>query len=148
MSFVSSSTMRTCFPGAAIRSSPPACLARLSPPMSAPSPVESMKVTPSRTTTTLGLGRLTVTVFALVTLYAALTAFWAPIRKIAGPVLIPLGEATLYVFVMHVAFALVVANIPVLEQGLVLPGTVTHALILAGLWIMVRKRVLFKLVPQ
>ena len=84
----------------------------------------------------------------LVTLYAGLTAFWAPVRRILGPALIPLGQATLYVFVMHVAFALVVANVPLLEQGRVLPGTLAHALILVALWLMVRRRFLFNIVPR
>jgi hypothetical protein len=100
------------------------------------------------TRTTLGLGRLTATVVVLVTLYAALTAFWTPIRRVLGPALIPLGQATLYVFVMHVAFALVVANVPLLEQGRVLPGTLAHALVLVALWVMVRRKFLFDVVPR
>lgn len=98
--------------------------------------------------TTLGLGRLASTIVVLVTLYAALTAFWTPIRRVLGAFLIPLGQATLYVFVMHVAFALVVANVPLLAQGRMLPGTIAHALILGALWLMVRRKFLFNIVPR
>ena len=98
--------------------------------------------------TSMGVGRLLTVVVALVTLYAALTAFWRPVERALGPVLIPLGQATLYVFIMHVLFALVTANIPVLQQGKVLYGTIAHTLVLAALWLMVRWRVLFNLVPR
>jgi hypothetical protein len=98
--------------------------------------------------TTLDVGRLLVVVVTLITLYGALTAFWRPVARVLGPVLVPLGQATLYVFILHVFFALVVANVPALAQGTVLRGTLTHTVVLAALWLMVRTRFLFRLIPR
>ncbi len=98
--------------------------------------------------TTLGVGRLLDVVLVLVVLYAALTAFWRPVAGVLGPVLIPLGQATLYVFILHVFFAVVIANVPVLSQGRVLYGTLAHTAVLFALWLMVRKRFLFNVIPR
>ena len=98
--------------------------------------------------TTLGVGRLLDVIVVLVALYAALTAFWRPVCRVLGWLLIPLGQATLYVFILHVFFALVIANVPVLSQGNVLYGSLAHTAVLGVLWMMVRKRVLFGLIPR
>jgi hypothetical protein len=97
---------------------------------------------------TLGLGRLLDVALLLVTLYALLTAFWKPLAATFGWFLVPLGQATLYVFVLHVYFSLVVANVPGLGQGHVLVNTVAHAVVLALLWLMVKRRFLFSVVPR
>jgi hypothetical protein len=80
--------------------------------------------------------------------YAALTAFWRPIHRALGWFLVPLGQATLYVFVMHVLLALVVANVPGLASAGVVVGTLAYVVILGLLWVMVRTRFLFRLVPR
>ncbi len=64
------------------------------------------------TRTYLGLSRLLNVFAAVVTLYALLTAFWKPINAALSRFLIPLGQASLYVFIMHVYFAVLIANIP------------------------------------
>jgi hypothetical protein len=97
--------------------------------------------------TTLEPGRLVAVICLLVTAFAALTAFWVPVHKALGWFLIPLGQATLYVFVLHVLFVVAVANVPALRSSLLL-GTVTHAVVLAAFWLMVRKRFLFGVVPR
>ena len=84
----------------------------------------------------------------LVSLYAMLTACWRPLNRSVGWLLVPLGQASLYVFVLHVFFALLAANVPGLGTGRVLSGTVAHALILSWLWLMVRQRFLFRLIPR
>ena len=98
--------------------------------------------------TYLGPGRLVNVLLLVVAGYALLTAFWRPIRASVGGFLIPLGQATLYVFIVHVFLALAVANIPGLEGGNVLVNTVAYILILAALWGMVRSRFLFAVVPR
>ena len=67
---------------------------------------------------------------------------------IAGGFLVPLGQSTLYVFVMHVFFALAVASIPVLTRGDLLLDTLANVVVLALLWVMVRTRFLFAVVPR
>lgn len=95
----------------------------------------------------LELGRLLGVVVALVALYALLSAFWVPIARVLAPFLVPLGQATLYVFVLHVLLALVVDQVPAVERSAVL-GTLTHAGVLALLWLAVRRRFLFGVVPR
>jgi hypothetical protein len=97
--------------------------------------------------TSLGAGRLLAAICFLVTAYALLSVFWVPIVRASGWLLIPLGQATLYVFVLHVLFVVAVANVPVLTSSVLL-GTLTHTVILMTLWAMVRTRFLFGLVPR
>jgi hypothetical protein len=97
---------------------------------------------------TLGLGRVLATGLLLVTLYALLTAYWRPLRAALGWFLVPLGQASLYVFVLQVFFALAVANVPGLGGANVLLNTAAHALVLATIWLMVRHRFLFSVIPR
>jgi hypothetical protein len=97
---------------------------------------------------TLGPGRVLATGLLLVTLYALLTAYWRPLRAALGWFLVPLGQASLYVFVLQVFFALLVANVPGLGGANVLLNTAAHALVLATIWLMVRHRFLFSVIPR
>ncbi|WP_326942853.1 OpgC domain-containing protein [Arthrobacter sp. SPG23] len=92
-------------------------------------------------------GRLLNVLTLLVTAYALLTAYWKPIERAVGWLLIPLGQATLYVFIMHVVLIAVVANIPALQQGNIWLNTAAYALIVALLWAMVRTKFLFRIIP-
>lgn len=96
----------------------------------------------------LAPGRLVFAIVALVTLYAALTVLRRPVERFVVPVLAPLGQATLYVFVLQVFFVALVASLPLPESGSVLWGTVIHAMVLTALWLMVRHRVLFRVIPR
>ena len=127
-------------------------------PFMAGSPAIRLSVIPEQAFTTiytslfertpLDPGRVVVVVVTLVTLYAALSAFWRPLSRTVVPVLAPLGQATLYVFVLQVFFVVLVANLPLPSSGAVLWGTLTHAVVLAVLWLMVRHRVLFRYIPR
>jgi hypothetical protein len=48
---------------------------------------------------------------------------------------------------MHVVLIAVVANIPALQQENVLLNTAAYAMVLGLLWIMVRTRFLFRVIP-
>ena len=100
------------------------------------------------TRATLDLGRLLDVWLLLATAYALLTAYWRPLDRALGWFLVPLGRASLYVFVLHVVAALVVANVPGLRGDGVAPGTLAHGIVLAVLWTMVRNRVLFRVIPH
>ena len=80
-------------------------------------------------------------------LYALLTAFWQPLSRALGWFLVPLGQATLYVFVLQVYVALLVGNLPGVQDSLLL-GTLVHTAVLALLWLAVRRRFLFRVVPR
>jgi hypothetical protein len=98
--------------------------------------------------TYLEIGRLINVLLLVVTAFAVLTAFWRPLNAALGWFFIPLGQATLYVFVMHVFFALIAANIPALATGNVWLNTVAYVVILGLLWTMVKTRFLFAVVPR
>jgi hypothetical protein len=98
--------------------------------------------------TTLDPGRLINVFLVTITAYALLSVLWQPVNKVLGWFLLPLGQATLYVFVMHVFFVLLIANVPGLNEGNVLIDTLAYVVVLAILWIMVKTRFLFSVVPR
>jgi hypothetical protein len=100
------------------------------------------------TRATLDLGRLLDVWLLLATGYALLTAYWRPLDRALGWFLAPLGRASLYVFVLHVPAALLIANVPGLTGDSVALGTLAHGIVLAVLWTMVTKQVLFRVIPR
>ncbi|MES2844211.1 MAG: OpgC domain-containing protein [Pseudomonadota bacterium] len=105
-----------------------------------------------------GLPRLiNVTVF-FICLYAVLTYFWQPLRRLLGWLFIPLGEASLYVFLMHFVLIAFVDQLPtyfdaVPSFGAVWPvmiwvNTFIYIALIAILWLLVRYRVLFAIIPR
>ncbi|UUL77015.1 OpgC domain-containing protein [Pseudarthrobacter sp. Fe7] len=97
--------------------------------------------------TYLAPGRLFNVLVLVVAAYAFLSTYWKPVQRALGWFLIPLGRATLYVFIMHVVLIAVVANIPALQQQSILLNTAAYAVVLGLLWVMVRTRFLFRLIP-
>ncbi|OOB92290.1 OpgC domain-containing protein [Rathayibacter sp. VKM Ac-2630] len=98
--------------------------------------------------TTLDPGRVLNVLLVTVTGYALLSLLWKPIHRLLGWFLIPLGQATLYVFVMHVLFVLIVANLPFLDRGSIVIDSLAYVVVLALLWVMVKTRFLFGIVPR
>jgi hypothetical protein len=106
----------------------------------------------------LGIPRLVNVAVFFVALYALLSYFWVPINKVLGWLLVPLGEASLYVFLMHLVFILLIDQIPgyfdeIPDWAHVWPGqiwinTALYVGTILGLWLMVRYRVLFGIVPR
>lgn len=97
--------------------------------------------------TNLQAGRLADLLLVLVTAYALLTACWKPLNRVFGWFYVPLGTASLYVFIVHVFFVLAVGNIPGLDRTSWWQGTLVHTGVLALIWLMVTRRFLFKLIP-
>lgn len=83
-----------------------------------------------------------------ITAYALLTRFWVPCNKVLGWLLIPFGGATLYIFILHLFFALVAANIATLRTGDLWINTFAHTIMLMALWVMVKTRFLFRWIPR
>jgi hypothetical protein len=81
-----------------------------------------------------------------------LTRAWVPLRAAFGWFLLPLGQASLYVFIMHVFVVLAIANVIPFgfskESPPLLVNTLAHAACLALLWLLVRYKVLFRWVPR
>ena len=97
--------------------------------------------------TYLAPGRLFNVLVLVVAAYAFLSAYWKPVERALGWFLIPLGRATLYVFIMHVVLIAVVTNIPALQQQSIFLNTAAYAVVLGLLWVMVRTRFLFRIIP-
>lgn len=96
----------------------------------------------------LGPGRLLNVLVVVITLYALLTAYWRPVARAVGWFLIPLGGASLYVFILHVYFAVLLSNLPFLQNGWIWLNTLAYTAVLATLWWMVRREFLFRWVPR
>jgi hypothetical protein len=98
--------------------------------------------------TFLGPGRLLNVLLVLITGYALLSAYWKPLERALGWFLVPLGQATLYVFILHVFLILVAANIPALQEGNLWLNSGAYVVVLGLLWVMVRTRFLFRVIPR
>lgn len=92
-------------------------------------------------------GRLINLALVLVVGYAVLTMMWKPFDRALGWLYVPIGAASLYVFVVHVFFALAVANLPGLDRGSWWQGLVIHSVVFAIILLMVRRRFLFRVLP-
>ncbi|MBF4162158.1 OpgC domain-containing protein [Nocardioides acrostichi] len=93
-------------------------------------------------------GRLVDLVFFCVVSFGVLTTCWRPINAVIGWLWTPLGQASLYVFVVHVFFALAVANVPGLDRSSWWQGLVLHTAVVGLIWLMVRHKVLFSVIPR
>lgn len=96
----------------------------------------------------LGIGRLINAVVLFVSIYALLTVCWQPLHRALGWLLIPLGQASLYVFFTHVFLLLAIMNTPLPGYNDFWINTAIHAGLLALVWVMVKKEFLFKWIPH
>ena len=100
----------------------------------------------------LGIARVFDSGCVLVVLYLLLSRFWQPIHRAVGWFLEPIGQSSLYVYILHVYFVALVSNILPFGYALGNPHfwlhTLACTLVLACLWTMVRYRVLFRWIPR
>lgn len=96
----------------------------------------------------LQVGRLVDLALVVVVMFAVLTAFWRPVNAVAGRLLVPLGQASLYVFVMHVFFVIAVDNVPGLDRTSPWQGMLVHVSEIALAWVLVKRQFLFSVVPR
>jgi hypothetical protein len=84
--------------------------------------------------------------------FTLVTYLWRPLRLALGWLLLPLGQAALYCYVAHFFLILLVLNVvPLLETYALPVDSLTPAFqlgIVLALWLMVRKRVLFGIIPN
>jgi len=93
-------------------------------------------------------GRLVDIPFFAIVSYAILTVFWKPIATVIGWLWIPIGQASLYVFVWQVFFALAIASIPGVDWYNGWIGFAAHSALILLVWYMIRKRFLFSVIPR
>jgi len=96
----------------------------------------------------LGPGRVLNTMVLLITLYAILSRCWGPINKALGWFFIPLGQASLYVFYVHIFFLLIIANTPLPKMNDFWINTMIHVGLLLAVWAMVKSKFLFRIIPN
>ncbi|WP_167720911.1 OpgC domain-containing protein [Tolypothrix sp. PCC 7910] len=81
-------------------------------------------------------------------LYIIVDTFWQPLYQTLGKLLITLGQNSLYVYVMHVPATVIWFMIPGLVNGNPLVTTLAQAAAVAIFWFLVKKQVLFNIVPR
>jgi hypothetical protein len=98
--------------------------------------------------------RLVAFASVAIVLYTSATYLWVPLRRILGWLMLPLGQAALYSYIVHFFLILLVFNLAPLLAAL--PGSppeeVSTPILQIGvvllLWALVRKRVLFRIIPN
>jgi hypothetical protein len=100
--------------------------------------------------TTLDPLRLLTLLSLTAAIYVAARRFAEPVGRALGWFLLPLGRNSLYVFIVHVFLCLAVASIfPLAGDGIgVAASTLVQLACLTALWIMVRRRFLFRWIPR
>jgi hypothetical protein len=100
--------------------------------------------------TSLDLARIVAMMAMAASLYLLLRRHRHAAERALGPLLLPFGRNSLYVFIMHVFACLAVASVPALAGGgMGLVGNVfTQLTVLILLWLMIRHRFLFRWVPR
>ncbi len=98
--------------------------------------------------TVLGPGRLLNNAALFITMYLLLTRYWLGFNKTLGWLLIPLGQASLYVFTVHVYAILLVSNTPIPAQDNLVLNTLVHGGTVWLIWWMVKHKVLFNWIPR
>jgi hypothetical protein len=86
--------------------------------------------------------------------YTSATYLWVPLRRVAGWLMLPLGQAALYSYIVHFFLILLVFNLEPLLSAI--PGGTPVELltplfqiaIVLLLWTMVRRRFLFRIIPN
>jgi hypothetical protein len=100
----------------------------------------------------LGIGRIATFASVSMVLFLGLTMFWKPIERATGWLLIPLGQASLYAYVVHLFLILVAYNVPPYvgspEPGWELHNTLGQLVLVLLLWAMVKGKVLFTIIPR
>jgi hypothetical protein len=86
--------------------------------------------------------------------YTTATYLWVPIRRVVGWLMLPLGQAALYSYIVHFFLILLVYNL--VPLFVLLPWDLSEAVftpilqiaVVLLLWVLVRRRVLFGFIPN
>ena len=99
---------------------------------------------------TLDAARLVSMVAFTAAAYVALRRFEPLAERTVGRFLLPLGRASFYVFIVQVFLCLAVASLPLLaEGGMGRPlNTLAQLGCLALVWLLVSRRILFRVIPR
>ena len=98
----------------------------------------------------LGPVRVLNDICLMVTVYLLLTWCWQPLYRLAGWFLIPLGQRSLYTFILHVYVVLAVSQFVTFDlwrQDWIV-NTVVHAAALGVLWLLAKYNVAARWIPN
>lgn len=95
---------------------------------------------------TLGIGRLLNFVILAIVVSWFVTTFWEPLARGPAKILIPLGQASLYVYMVHLILAYVYRSMPA-PLPLATTG-IYEILTILFIWVLVRTKFLFAYVPH
>jgi hypothetical protein len=98
--------------------------------------------------------RLVAFLSVAIVAYTTATYLWAPLRRIIGWLMLPLGQAALYSYIVHFFLILLVYNLA--PSIVLLPWGQSEAVftpvlqiaVVMLLWVLVRRRVLFGFIPN
>jgi hypothetical protein len=98
--------------------------------------------------------RLVAFLSVAIVAYTSATFLWVPLRRVVGWLMLPLGQAALYSYIVHFFLILLVYNLA--PSIALLPWGPSEALftpilqiaVVMLLWVLVRRRVLFGIIPN
>lgn len=99
----------------------------------------------------LGPGRLVLFVALFFIAYAALTVAWRPVERLFGWLLLPLGQTALYGYTMQLFLILPLYNLFAVgaeDPAQIVRNTLGQAAAVLVVWAMVKRKLLFGIVPR
>ncbi|HDR2782826.1 TPA: OpgC domain-containing protein [Enterobacter sichuanensis] len=98
----------------------------------------------------LGPVRVLNDIALMVTVYLVLTYYWTPLNRLLGWFLIPLGQHSLYTFILHVYVVLLVSQFITFDlwRHAWIENTLVHAAALGILWLMAKYDVGARWIPN
>ncbi|WP_368268436.1 OpgC domain-containing protein [Enterobacter cloacae] len=98
----------------------------------------------------LGPVRVLNDIALMVTVYLVLTWWWVPLNKMFGWFLIPLGQHSLYTFILHVYVVLLVSQFITFDlwRHAWTENTLVHAAALGILWLMAKYNIAARWIPN
>lgn len=98
----------------------------------------------------LGPVRVLNDIALMVTVYLVLTYCWTPLDRLLGWFLIPLGQHSLYTFILHVYVVLLVSQFITFDlwRHAWIENTLVHAAALGILWLMAKYNVAARWIPN
>lgn len=96
----------------------------------------------------LGIGRILNNLVFYIFLFCFISRNWPMCQRYLGWLVIPIGQSSLYVFIWHVYFVLLWSNTPLPQYHNFWLNTLMHTLTIGLIWLMVKQRFLFNVVPR
>ena len=93
----------------------------------------------------LGPGRLACAIVVVATLYGLVRRFEAPLLRTIGKLFVPLGQASLYVYLVQAMLTFVLVDRSMADPWRAVAIT---AAMIGLVWLMVRNRILFRIIPR